>query len=131
VDPLIVGKPLVGSATGGQGVVTGAALIARLIATDRRHRRVLLPVYGCGAVVLVGMTSSATVARAFGIDLVTLGTFQLFLNMVLPAAFVTGLLIGGFERTSELDQLAEWLGAPDEQRPSLRDALSRTVGDPT
>lgn len=27
-------------------VLTGAALIARLVATDRRHRRILLPVYG-------------------------------------------------------------------------------------
>ena len=112
-------------------VATGGLLIGRLITSDRRRRRVLLPVYGCGAVVLVGMTSSATLARALGIDPLTLGTFQLFLNMVLPAAFVTGLLIGGFERTSELDQLGEWLGSPDEQRPSLRDALSRTVGDPT
>ena len=112
-------------------VATGALLIGRLVTSDRRHRRVLLPVYGCGAVVLVGMTSSATLARVLAIDPLTLGTFQLFLNMVLPVAFVTGLLIGGFERTSELDQLAAWLGAPDEQRPSLRDALSRTVGDPT
>ena len=38
--------------------------------------------------------------------------------MVLPVAFVTGLLIGGFERTSELDQLGEWLGAPDERGPA-------------
>ncbi len=112
-------------------VATGALLIRRLVTSDRRHRGVLLPVYGCGAVVLVGMTSSATLARILTIDPLTLGTFQLFLNMVLPVAFVTGLLIGGFERTSELDQLGEWLGAPDEQRPSLRDALSRTVGDPT
>ena len=112
-------------------VSTGAVLIRRLVASDRRHRRVLLPVYGCGAVVLVGMTSSATLARLIAIDPVTLGTFQLFLNMVLPCAFVAGLLIGGFERTSEVDQLGAWLGAPDGQRPSLRDALSRTVGDPT
>jgi signal transduction histidine kinase len=112
-------------------VSTGAVLIRRLVASDRRHRRVLLPVYGCGAVVLVGMTSSATFARLIAIDPVTLGTFQLFLNMVLPCAFVAGLLIGGFERTSEVDQLGAWLGAPDGQRPSLRDALSRTVGDPT
>ncbi len=112
-------------------VVTGAVLIARLVATDRRHRRVLLPVYGCGALVLVGMTSSATLARLFSIDLLTLGTFQLFLNMVLPVAFVLGLLMGGFERTSELEQLGLWLGAPDDQRPSLRAALSQTVGDPT
>jgi signal transduction histidine kinase len=77
------------------------------------------------------MTSSATLARLIAIDPVTLGTFQLFLNMVLPCAFVAGLLIGGFERTSEVDQLGAWLGAPDGQRPSLRDALSRTVGDPT
>ena len=49
------------------------------------------------------MTSSATLARLIAIDPVTLGTFQLFLNMVLPCAFVAGLLIGGFERTSEVE----------------------------
>jgi signal transduction histidine kinase len=112
-------------------LATGALLIRRLVTTDRRHRQVLLPVYGCGALVLVATTFSATLARLLSIDPVALGTFQLFISMLLPAAFVTGLLIGGFERTSELDQLGAWLGAPDEHRPSLRDALSRAVGDPT
>ena len=112
-------------------LATGALLVRRLITTDRRRRRLLLPVYGCGALVLVGTTSSAHLARVLEIDPLTLGTFQLFLSMVLPIAFVIGLLIGGFERTSEIDQLGAWLGAPGEQRPSLRDALSRTVGDPS
>ena len=74
------------------------------------------------------MTSDATLARVIAIDPLAFGTFQLFFNMVLPVAFATGLLIRGFERTSEVDQLGAWLGAPDEQRPGLRDALSRTVG---
>ena len=130
-DLLAIGQRLQGYAGLVILVATGALLVLRLVATDQRHRRLLLPVYGCGAVVLVATTSSATLARMFAIDPVTLGTFQLFISMVLPAAFVTGLLIGGFEPTRELDQLGAWLGAPDEQRPSLRDALARTVGDPT
>ena len=77
------------------------------------------------------MTSSANLARALGIIWLPSEPSSSSSTWCCLLPSCIGLLIGGFERTSELDQLGEWLGAPDEQRPSLRDALSRTVGDPT
>jgi hypothetical protein len=40
------------------------------------------------------------------------------------------MLLGGFAQTGGLDELGEWLGATGS-RPTLRDAVARTLGDPS
>lgn len=110
-------------------VAAGAVLARRLVVADRAHRRVLAPVYASGAVVVVGVTASVHLARLFGINPLVRGVLQLALLGALPVAFVAGVLLGGFARTGELEELGAWLGASGD-RPSLRDALARTLGDP-
>jgi signal transduction histidine kinase len=112
-------------------LATAAVLVRRLITADRHHLRVLLPVYGYGAVVVIGITSSVNLAQVFGVDPLVVGVVQLVLNAGLPVAFLAGVLLGGFAQTAELDELGEWLGAASEARPGLRDALALTLGDPT
>jgi hypothetical protein len=56
-------------------------LIRRLVIADRPLRRVLLPVYGCGAVVLVVASSGVNLLTAVGVD--GLATFDIFWTLVL------------------------------------------------
>lgn len=110
---------------------TGVVLVRRLVVGDWAQRRVLLPVYGCGAVVVAGVTSGLYLLKAVGInDPVVITVFQVLTLTAMPVAFVAGVLLGGFARTGELEELGEWLGASGA-RPDLRDALARTLGDPT
>jgi hypothetical protein len=46
-------------------------------------------------------------------------------------AFVLAILLGGFARTVELQELGAWLGAGDGTQPTLQDALAATLGDPS
>jgi signal transduction histidine kinase len=111
--------------------MTGVVLVRRLTVADPRHRRVLLPVYATGTFVVVFVTSIYEVLRALGfgpqpiVDLI-----QISLVSLVPVAFVTGVLLGGFARTGELDELAEWLGSAGA-RPDVQRAVARVLGDPS
>ncbi len=56
--------------------------------------------------------------------------FQVGILALVPLAFVTGVLLGGFARTGELDELAEWLGSRGA-RPDVQAAVARALGDPS
>ena len=91
----------------------------------------LAPVYLCGAVVVALVTSVRVILRQFGIiGTPALDAFQIGVLILVPVAFVTGVLLGGFARTGELDELAEWLGNRGP-RPDIQYAVARTLGDPS
>jgi signal transduction histidine kinase len=46
-----------------------------------------------------------------------------------PVAFTLSLLLGGFSRTAEIQELGAWLGAADSGRSPLLAALTRALGD--
>lgn len=111
--------------------VTGLILLHRVSVVDRQQRRVLLPVYGCGFVVVLTVTGVVILAHAVGIDSGAFVTiFQVTTLMLMPVAFLLGVLLGGFARTGELEELGSWLGAAGA-RPDLQHALARALGDPT
>ena len=110
---------------------TGVVLVSRVVTVDRKQRRVLLPIYACGSVVVVLVTSVYEILYAIGFaPSPVVDVFQIVMLSLVPVAFVTGVLMGGFARTGELDELAEWLGSAGA-RPDVRNAVARALGDPS
>ena len=104
-------------------------LIDRLRQASPARRRVLAPVYGygVGSVLLI-----PTVALALGpLPITVVAAIQLTLIAGIAVAFAVGVMIGGFERTAEAEELAAWLGTEEPGREPLRAAIARTLGDPT
>lgn len=113
-------------------VATVIILVARLRDADRRHRRVLVPLYSYGILTVLFIPfSSLLLSGVFGMDPVVRGGLQFVVVGALPIAFAFGILRGGFARTGELIELGSWLGSARLGRHELRAALARTLGDPS
>jgi signal transduction histidine kinase len=95
-----------------------------------RQRRVLGPLYlyGMFTVLLIPLTPDV-IAPAFGLSPTVAGGLQIIVLMGVPVAFAAGLLLGGFARTGEIQELGSWLGATVASRLSLAHALARALGD--
>ncbi len=110
---------------------TGVVLVRRLLAADPQQRRVLMPIYATGTFVVVFVTSIYEILRALGFGpQPVVDVIQISIIILVPVAFVTGVLLGGFARTGELDELAEWLGSAGA-RPDVQRAVARVLGDPS
>ncbi len=117
----------------GLAVMVSAALIlaTRFRRAGRRQRRVIGPlyVYGIAAVLAVPLIGTA-LPPLIGLsdDLITL--LQVAEIALVPVTVGLAMLLGGFARTGEVQELGTWLAAAGE-RPALRDALARALGDPS
>ncbi|MFF2277969.1 sensor histidine kinase [Agromyces sp. NPDC058126] len=107
---------------------TSTVLAVRLRASSAARRRVLAPLYGYGMASVVLIPLVPTFSSSTPIT-VTAGV-QLALIAGVAIAFSVGVLVGGFERTAELEELAAWLGT-ESGRESLRSAVARALGDPS
>lgn len=111
-------------------IATVAVLVSRLAHSDSAHRRVLIPLFGYGIfavlfapfgpLLLEGMMGAPQLAGVVAQLLVTAGV---------PIAFALGVLLGGFSRTGQLEELGAWLGSAGSARPALASAVARTLGD--
>ncbi|HWM15764.1 MAG TPA: histidine kinase [Microbacterium sp.] len=110
-------------------IMTSIVLTQRLLAADRRHRRVLLPLFGYGTIAVLLLAVTGPLVRALGLDANVAGTIQLLLSAGIPIAFLLGVLLGGFTRTGELEPLSAWLGLRGATGPAVGRALARTLGD--
>jgi signal transduction histidine kinase len=111
-------------------LVTSVILVARLRRASRRQRRVLLPLdlYGIAAVLLTPLMPIA-IQPLTGMPGVYTAAMQVIMLSLVPLAFVAGMLLGGFARTGEIQELGAWLAADTASRPSLEQALARALGD--
>lgn len=109
--------------------VTAVVLTRRLVAADRAHRRVLLPLfaYGILSVLLIPIVPVAT--RALGLEPQVSGAVQLCVLAGLPIAFLLGVLLGGFRRTTAIETLSAWLALSGTTRPAVGRAIASTLGD--
>ena len=116
----------------GLGVMLATAVIltARLRRASPRQRRVLLPLdlYGIAAVLLTPLMP-IVIQPLTGMSDVYTAAMQVIALSLVPVAFVAGMLLGGFARTSEIQELGAWLAADTASRPSLEQALARALGD--
>jgi signal transduction histidine kinase len=111
--------------------LTAAILLARTRIATSHQRRTLVPLYAYGTFAMAFVVFSAQVLPQLGAGpFLVFGLQQLVLSGV-PVAFVAGMLGGGFARTQDADELGAWLSTADDARPTLREALSRALGDPT
>ena len=132
-DPALeaLGRTLNGIVLGVAVLGTSAVLVTRLRRAGPRQRRVLVPLYGYGIVAVVAVAFAGQLLRVVHLDVYGVFLVQIGLLAGVPVAFAAGVVLGGFARTAEIEELAAWLGAADRARGSLAAALARTVGDPS
>lgn len=109
--------------------VTAYVLARRLMAADRRHRRVLLPLFVYGILSVLLVPTVPVLFRALGVDPVVIALVQLALIAGLPIAFLLGVMLGGFRRTTAIEALSAWLAIGGVTRPAVGRALATTLGD--
>lgn len=103
----------------------------RIRAASSERRRVLLPLSAYGMLALLTIPVSSAMAELWGGPTLTQAAVQLIAIGFVPAVFVAAASRGGFARTTDLAELAAWLGADEAQRPALGEALAAALGDPT
>lgn len=132
-SPGIVDASRAVQALAGLAVMAATAwvLYSRLARAPRGQRRVLAPLYAYGMVAVLAVPLVPDITRATGGDLVVSAGVQTALLAVVPVAVTVAMFTGGFARTGDVQELGAWLGQDDATRPSLGDALARTLGDPT
>jgi signal transduction histidine kinase len=108
---------------------TAVVLASRLRMASPARRRVLTPLYayGTGCVLLVPLIPFAQFAQPVAV----VAGIQLALIAGIAVAFTVGVMLGRFERTAELEELAAWLGTEALGREPLRAAIARALGDPS
>lgn len=112
-------------------VVTAVILVRRLRDTGPRQRYVLAPLYVYAIAALLWVPASRDLESLAVWDPLTRGTVQLVALAGIPVAFAAVMLLGGFARMGEIEELGAWLGADEHARPELRDALATALGDPS
>lgn len=115
-------------------VLAGVVLVGRLRSRRRTvaERRSLAFVYGYGIGLILFFPFSTNVLRPlFSWTPLQLFGVQLAVVAAMPFVVASGILRGGFARTTEIEELGAWLGATDASRTSLRDALAEALGDPS
>lgn len=128
-DPAVVAVWRIVQSVAGVGVMVATAVVltSRLREAAPAQRRVLMPLYGYGIVSVLLIT---TIPR-LGLPDFTGPALQLALVAGIAVAFTVGVMVGGFERTAELEEFAAWLGSGPSGPGPLRAALARALGDPS
>jgi signal transduction histidine kinase len=111
--------------------VTALVLIGRLRSATPAKRRVLLPLYLYGTLVVLAVPFVAIVGPTLDLSIELVVTFQLVSLALVPIAFTSAMLRGGFARTGEVQELGAWVALSASRRQPLGQALGRTLGDPS
>lgn len=118
----------------GMGIIAVAIVVVilwdRLRRASPHQQRVLGPLYLYGIVsVLAIPLIPQVIAPLAGLSLAVRGGLQVAVLMGIPLVFASVLLVGGFVRTGEIQELGAWLSAMGPTRPSMQVALGRALGD--
>ncbi|KDA05096.1 histidine kinase [Microbacterium sp. CH12i] len=112
-------------------IMTAIVLARRLRAADAAHRRILLPLFAYGILAVLALPMIPRILFPLGADLRLVSVLQSALLVGLPIAFLLGVLLGSFTRTTPLEALSEWLAIRGASRPAVAQALASTLGDST
>lgn len=110
-------------------VITAILLARRLVLADPVHRRVLLPLYVYGIASVLVVPLIPLVLRPAGVSDGASALAQLTVLAGLPIAFLLGVMLGGFRRTTAIEALSAWLAVGGSTRPAVGRALAATLGD--
>lgn len=121
------------TAAGASVLLATAVLLARRLGrATRGQRRVLVPLYAYGVLVVPLLpVLAAVVEPSAGTFPELVAVLQLLVLAGVPVAFSLAVLRGGFARTAELEEMGAWLADGGIDRPELTAALARTLGDDT
>jgi signal transduction histidine kinase len=112
-------------------IATAVILAGRLGGLGRAQRRVVGPLYAYGIFAVLLVPVSAQLHWLFPFGPFTLFEVQVAAVGGVAVAFVLAMLLGGFARTVELQELGAWLGSHDHAQPTLQAALADALGDPS
>lgn len=113
-------------------LATVTILIGRMRRMTPEQRHVFAPLSFYGIFTLLFVLVADEIAKqAFGGGGLTLPAVQLSVIAFVPVAFAAAASRGGFARTADIAELGTWLAAEDSSRPTLRQALADTLGDPS
>ncbi|MCU1573305.1 MAG: hypothetical protein JWO93_1387 [Micrococcaceae bacterium] len=113
-------------------LVTAVLLARRWFDADPRQRRALGPVYSYGTLVVVFFPFSAALLEGtFGLPPAARGFLQFAALGGIPVAFALGMLLGGFAKSGEIEELGTWFGVSGAGRQDVSPALAATLGDPS
>jgi signal transduction histidine kinase len=118
----------------GMAVMVVAAVIlgGRFRRAGPRERRVLGPLYLYGVAAVLATPLIPVVIRPLtGMTGELSSLIQVAVITAVPVTVGCAMLLGGFARTSEVQELGALLGSVDDHRVSLRDALAGSLGDPS
>ncbi|GGM12527.1 sensor histidine kinase [Nakamurella endophytica] len=111
--------------------VTAVVLVVRLRRAKPWQRRILVPLFGYGVLAVLFIPLSPNLfSRWFDWSPFAIGVSQLVAISGVPVAFALAVLLGGFARTGEVEELSSWLSAPTAERSGLSAALAAVLGDP-
>ncbi|MHA6523526.1 sensor histidine kinase [Tessaracoccus sp. G1721] len=110
-------------------VALAGVLLYRLLLASPAKRWTLIPLYCYGMAVAALIPTSSLILRGYlGLDPVQVWGVQMAAIAGVPLTFLAASLLGSFAPTAEAEALAAWLSSgPD--RPAVRDALARSLGD--
>jgi signal transduction histidine kinase len=113
-------------------VVAAVILAHRFRRSGRRERRVIGPLYLYGIAAVLAVPVIPSVIRPLtGMPAEVSYLLQIGLLTAVPVTVGCAMLLGGFARTSEVQELGAWLGSADRERVSLQHALADSLGDPS
>lgn len=110
--------------------VTAAILVRRFRAANDRQRLVLGPLYLYGVAAVLVLPVIGAFHDSLGISALESALIQLVILAVVPIAFGCAVLLGGFARTGEIDELGATLAEMDVGQ-TLRPVLAKALGDET
>ncbi|WP_349902033.1 sensor histidine kinase [Parafrigoribacterium humi] len=111
-------------------VAVAAVVIVRLLRARPQDRRSLGMVSGIGVFVVLFAPVSAWAASVWWPGhQVELAAVQIAALATLPVVVLTSFLLGGFRRTSELEELGAWLGSSPASRSPIREVLAAALDD--
>ena len=109
-------------------LATTVILAGRLRKARSDQRKVLIPLFGYGMLVVLYIPISSSLLSQW-IDPAVIALSQVIAVAGIPITFLLAVFRGGFARTGELQELATWLGAPGDRRADLSEALASVLGD--
>lgn len=110
-------------------LATLVILADRLRRTEPRRRRVLAPLYGYGIVAMLIIPMHDVLQTWLGMSPDAGFVLQLIVVAGVPVAFTVALLLGGFARTAEIQELSAWLSSAEAGRSPVSAAVARALGD--